>query len=322
MSQFKMAVGKEFKNKNGEVYKIIKREKDKRGSSFDLIHCEFQDPPYDDKGNKAVVVRMASQVTRGIVINPYHKTALSDGYSGEYISYKTNPDVQEVRRKWYAMIERVKSDNRYANVSICDEWKNFNNYYYWVVKQKNHSVFAIDKDFTQWDTNTKIYSPETCICIPQVLNVMSGRESKRGDLPLGLTKLSSGGIETSISMTDKYNKHFTFRIFRTKSATEKDILESFIVSKIAREYKLKLYAEKLYKNDLIDKKAYDSIRKFRIYSSKIDRNKVDNVISPYENYYNDVDKFLKSHKEFELKLNEMANIINELPINIISGIDM
>lgn len=322
MSQLKMAVGKEFKNKNGEVYKIIKREKDKRGSSFDLIHCEFQNPPYNDNGDKVVVVKMASQVAKGIVNNPYHKTALSDGYSGEYISYKTNPDVQEVRRKWYAMIERINNDSRYSNVSICDEWKNFSNYYHWVVKQKNHSLFSIDKDFTQWDTNDKIYSPETCICIPQVINVMNGRESERGELPLGLTKLSSGGIETSVAMTDSNNKHFTFRIFRTKTCTDKDILESFVVSKIAREYKLKLYAEKLYKNDLIDKKAYDAIRKFRIYSSKIERSKVDNVVSPYENYYNDVDKFLKSHKDFELKLNEMANIINELPLKIISGIDM
>lgn len=95
-------------------------------------------------------------------------------------------DVQNSSREvyynaWYSMIKRIKSNiNRptYKKCSICDEWKYLSNFMEWFFQAKYHKGYAIDKDL--YIPNNKIYSPDTCLLIPQSINSLIIKNTGKG----------------------------------------------------------------------------------------------------------------------------------------------
>lgn len=91
---------------------------------------------------------------------------------------------------WANMIKRVYSAEynnnhpSYKGVSLCAEWHSFKVFRQWWLKYQVDS-WNLDKDLL---TNSKIYSPETCIYIPQWLNKFTTDHAvARGALPVGVT---------------------------------------------------------------------------------------------------------------------------------------
>lgn len=89
---------------------------------------------------------------------------------------------------WNSMIKRsynpkIKSKHKtYADVSVCEEWHSFMAFRGWWVE---HQVdgWQLDKDLL---TDSKTYSPSTCIFIPQWLNKFTtDHRNARGDSPIG-----------------------------------------------------------------------------------------------------------------------------------------
>ena len=85
----------------------------------------------------------------------------------------------------------------YQQVTCCDEWLYYENFYEWLHSQPNFekwykgSRWAVDKDILF--KGNKTYSPETCCLIPQNVNCLFlKREAERGDYPIGVSYRKDG----------------------------------------------------------------------------------------------------------------------------------
>lgn len=119
-----------------------------------------------------------SNIPNGNIHNPYKKTYNSVGFlgSGKYNSVKN----KNIYVKWSSMIERAysknfkKSNKAYESVTVCEEWHNFQNFAEWYENNYPKNVenikLHLDKDLMQIGVESKIYSPETCVFLPQKIN--------------------------------------------------------------------------------------------------------------------------------------------------------
>lgn len=158
------------------------------------VIVEFQDE------YKARVKTIYEAVKKGNVKNPYDKTIVGVGYIGEgkYKSWEgNNPTV--VYTTWMKILTRCyypKTENIYKSYfeqcEVCEEWFNFQNFAKWYEKEFYHvdERLHIDKDILY--PNCKFYSPETCILVPQRINmIFMNKQNKRG-LPNGIYKEKHG----------------------------------------------------------------------------------------------------------------------------------
>lgn len=90
---------------------------------------------------------------------------------------------------WIHMIHRcfgasVTKYPTYSGVTVCEKWRNFSRFNEWW-KLNQVPGWCLDKDALG---DGSIYSPDTCIYIPQKLNkFLNVCAAKRGDNPLGVT---------------------------------------------------------------------------------------------------------------------------------------
>lgn len=92
--------------------------------------------------------------------------------------------------RWESMLKRCYSAKEheihptYAGCTVCDEWLYFMGFREWMVEQDWEGKH-LDKDFLF--SGNKIYSPEACIFVDQVVNkFITDRAAKRGEWPLGV----------------------------------------------------------------------------------------------------------------------------------------
>ena len=131
---------------------------------------------------------------KGNIKCPYEKRAYGIGYLGEG-KYKTreNGKLTKVYNTWNRMLERCYSEKihekypTYIGCEVLEEWLNFQNFAKWY--ENNYyeiegEKMCLDKDILV--KHNKIYSPETCIFVPETINVLfTKRDSKRGESVIG-----------------------------------------------------------------------------------------------------------------------------------------
>jgi len=93
--------------------------------------------------------------------------------------------------RWRDMLKRCysekyhKSRPSYVGCSVCDEWLYFMTFRKWMIEQDWEGM-ALDKDFLV--QGNKVYSPDTCVFMPQQLNsLLVDCSAARGELPLGVS---------------------------------------------------------------------------------------------------------------------------------------
>lgn len=76
-------------------------------------------------------------------------------------------------QKHHGMFDRVKNPRSecYEDVTICEEWKDFETFYEWLKDNWVDCDERVDLDKDLLGKNNKIYSPQTCCLIPHSLNV-------------------------------------------------------------------------------------------------------------------------------------------------------
>lgn len=85
---------------------------------------------------------------------------------------------------WISMLERCYSEAlqkkfpTYKDCYVCDEWLLFSNFRLWM-EQHEWQNRSLDKDLLVY--GNKVYSPDTCMFIPQQINLLI-QEKKRGTL--------------------------------------------------------------------------------------------------------------------------------------------
>ena len=190
---------------------------------------------------------------------PLEKNVFNIGYIGvgKY-SHKLYPNIYKI---WEDMMKRCYSKNfhkkrpTYVDCEVCEEWHNFQNFakwyeenYYEIEGQKMH----LDKDILF--KGNKIYSPQTCIFVPQRINVLFvKRNSLRGDLPVGVFWNKKNKKFQAQCQT--YEKHYYLGLYNKP-------FEAFTVYKNFKENYIKQIADE-YKN-LIPTKLYEALYKYKV----------------------------------------------------------
>lgn len=125
---------------------------------------------------------------------PYEKRTYGVGYIGEG-KYKSRENGKEARvyKIWHGVLQRCYDEKchekhpTYIDCKVSEEWHNFQNFakwyednYYEIEGQKMH----LDKDILC--KGNKIYSPETCIFVPERINILfTKRQNARGKSVIG-----------------------------------------------------------------------------------------------------------------------------------------
>ena len=155
------------------------------------IVVEFQDE------HKARVHTQYHNFVIGSVKNPYHPSVYGIGIIGTKYPVSINCKKIKEYNVWQSMLQRCHStlykEKRvaYKDVTCCEEWLNYENFYEWLHSQSNFDKWykgnrwAVDKDILY--KGNKVYSPENCCLIPQNVNCLFlKREAERGKYPIGV----------------------------------------------------------------------------------------------------------------------------------------
>lgn len=182
-------IGEVIITKQGCLAKVIEY------NNYSDILVEFQDE-YKYK------VRVSyKEFKNGNIKNWYYPSVYGVGIVGEkYKDYITSNKRKLLEYKmWSSMLSRCfdkkykEKEPAYEDVTCCEKWLCFENFYEWLHKQENfdkclyNEDYAIDKDILF--KGNKIYSPETCCLVPRIVNSLFIKRARdRGELPIGVTK--------------------------------------------------------------------------------------------------------------------------------------
>lgn len=175
-------LGEENFNFQGCLMKIIEY------NNTNDLYVKFQD------SHKAIVHSAYREFNNGRIQNPYYPNVLGVGIIGNKYNSKTKE-----YKTWHAMMCRCYDQKHkelhptYQDVTCCDEWLLYDNFYEWIHSQENFenwlcdTIPELDKDILV--KGNKIYSPETCCLVPHIVNrIFINRANDRGDYPIGVTK--------------------------------------------------------------------------------------------------------------------------------------
>lgn len=241
-----------FTNKIGEKY--ITNE------GYEVEIVDFYNNKYNIKFTYNSHIRCGvaiGELKSGEIKNPFHPSIHGVGYLG----VKTNSSISKSLSciKWKSMIKRcyskleLKKNPTYKDVTVCEEWHNFQNFSTWFEKKWKpwmDSSWQLDKDILC--TDCKIYSPDTCTFVPQEINkLILDTKSYRGLYPQGVwkhgdrfcTDIRRRGVKQHLGTFDTPEE--AFEVYRVEK-------EKWIIS-VANEWK-----------SLIEPKVYDTLINYKL----------------------------------------------------------
>lgn len=247
-------LGEERLNNQGCLMRIIEYN-----NANDIV-VKFQ----DERG--ATVNTKYQHFLSGNIKNPYIPSVFEIGITGnKYITSKNYKLLKEYK-SWCKMLERCFSEKykkehpTYKDVTCCDEWLLYENFYEWLHGQENFEKWlngdrwAVDKDILV--KGNKIYSPETCCLVPVNVNTLFVKnDSTRGKLPIGVRKNGNGFITVCKNPFTKSIEYF---------GTYTTIEETFQSYKNIKEYYIKQVAHLEYEKGNISKKCYDAMLRYEV----------------------------------------------------------
>ena len=209
---------------------------------YDDIDVEFLDDFHVVKEHQTY-----SNFKKGQIKNPYDRSVYGVGYVGEgiHIIIK-NKKVSLSYEVWSEMLARCYLKERqhlhkayYGIVTVCDEWQCYHRFANWYEEHAYECDGRLHLDKDILCPGNKIYSPETCLLVPQRINMLFLNKSNKRGLPNGIMKYSNGylakydGKEIGVYLTVEEAYYA-----QTKKKKEE-------VVRIANEYK-KVIPEKVY----------------------------------------------------------------------------
>ena len=195
-----------------------------------------------------------SSVKKGSLKDPLQPTVCGVGVTG--IGYYSPPTHPKHYSLWSQMLARCYSDKYaksldYKDCSVSDEFKNFQIFSSWCDSQIGFNVkgFDLDKDLLSRDV--KIYSKDTCVFIPEEVN-LTLRCPKSRSIYRGVRQTTAG---TYYSQYNTTTRSIHLGTFTTPE-------EAFYAYKTGKEAHVKYLADK-YK-DVIDPRAYKALYEWTI----------------------------------------------------------
>ena len=250
-------IGEENCNNFGTPMKIVEY------NNYKDVTVEFQDE------YKARVYAQYSQFKKGEVKNPYDKSVFGVGYLGEgkYKAIGEDGKKTKAYKTWQSMLMRcydpyyINKHPTYIDCFVCKEWHNFQNFaewYYENVYDCNNERICLDKDILI--KGNKVYSPSTCILVPNNINMLFvKRQNYRGEYPVGVSYDKERGkllVQCRVCENGKRKGENLGRFPLNRP------FQAFYTYKIFKENYIKQVADE-YK-DLIPKKLYDALYKYEV----------------------------------------------------------
>ena len=231
-------LGETNTNKYGTVMKIIEYNK-----NSDIV-VEFQDE------HKAKVHTTYTNFTRSQVRNPYDKTVYDVGYLGEgkYKVYIDQEHLEPVYNVWRTLLGRVCTEKHrkrfpaYADCKVCDEWLCYQNFAEWWNENMYHignERMHLDKDILV--KGNKFYSPDTCLIVPQRINMLFLQKPNKYNLPSGISPMANNRYRAEYN-GKKVGNYDTLE----EAIQAHDNEKRKAIKKVADEYK-QVIPDKVYK---------------------------------------------------------------------------
>ena len=203
-----------------------------------------------------------SQFQSGKVSNPYLKNNLGIGYVGvgNYLTTYNGKHTPEYHA-WSNMLTRCYSEtwqknyDTYKKCSVCEEWHNFQNFAKWYNEnyyEVEGDIMCLDKDILK--KGNKLYSPETCVFVPNRINTLFVKKDKnRGEYPIGVSyNKMRKKFATGVSID---HKRVGLGYFKTP-------MEAFYVYKKHKENYVKKVANEF--KDKIPETVYDALMRYEV----------------------------------------------------------
>ena len=184
------------------------------------------------------------------------------GYMGDNPELKSSCNGKKcpIYDRWLRMLERCYSKKvherfpTYIGCYVSDEFKDYSKWREWYDNYPyKQDDWHLDKDLLV--KGNKVYSRETCVFLPKLINVtLVTRYNNRGKYLIGVS-------------WDKTNKAFKAQVCKNKGKQEKlgyynTEIEAHLAYKEAKEAYLKELADK-YK-DLLDPRAYEALYNYTV----------------------------------------------------------
>ena len=198
----------------------------------------------------------------GTIKSPYVKTVFGRGFMGVGENKSREPNNGKKTKKyltWFAMMQRCYSNNSkkikptYIGCSVCEKWHNFQIFCDWFDENYytiGESSMCLDKDMLF--KGNKVYSPETCVFVPQELNkLLTKRNRFRGALPLGVS-ISGSGYNSSCNRRGKTISLGHFDTIENAFCKYKEFKEE-LMAELANEYK-----------EIIPNALYKALQDYRV----------------------------------------------------------
>ena len=131
---------------------------------------------------------------KGNVKSHFTPSVFGVGIKGLEPTVDENGEVLDSYNCWIGMLKRCYSAKyqekrpTYKGCSVCDEWLYYSNFKNWY----NENYYEIDNKTSQLDKDVlikgnKVYSPETCVFVPNFINTLFIKSQKsRGKFPIGV----------------------------------------------------------------------------------------------------------------------------------------
>ena len=160
---------------------------------------------------------------KGLIKCPYEPRYFGVGYLGEgKYEISENGKLKREYNIWYHMLERCydpkfhEKNPTYKDCLIEDYLLNFQHMGEWL-EDNYYEVpgekMCLDKDILY--KGNKVYSRDTCIFVPQRINLLfTKRDNDRGDNPIGVTPNSSGNYR--VHCNNGYGKQIPLGTYPTK----------------------------------------------------------------------------------------------------------
>jgi len=142
-------------------------------------------------------------------------------------------------------------------VSICDEWRNFQQFAEWYEKNFK-SGMKLDKDILI--RNNKVYSPATCRFVPEKVNaIVRTKDSKKK------TGFAKGVRKNNNSVSKPFTAQVGLESGNTHIGCFPSMHLAFLAYKSEREAYIKRVAQREFENGTIDFEIYNVLMNWEVY---------------------------------------------------------
>ena len=245
---YKDCVGKVCKSLNSGDFKIVKYN-----DSYN-VEIQFLKTGYE-------MVARLGHIKSGGVKDPYSPSVYGVGITGTKYPSRVNGVLTKEYDLWTGMLRRCYSDAlkkkypTYIDCEVSDKFKSYEYFYEWCHKQIgfNSKDWQLDKDLLV--KGSKVYSENTCVFIPQEINLMLIKcDASRGEHLIGVC-------------WHKKDNAFVAKVSKTKGKREylgffKTEIEAFNSYKQAKESFVKEQANKWKSH--IDERAYEALINYEV----------------------------------------------------------